>query len=68
MRDKKVSPAARISAAAAILDRAYGRPSQQVDLNTEDRKLADMSDAELLAFLEQTRDDVAALAQVQPKR
>jgi hypothetical protein len=33
MSDQKAPPAARISAAVAILDRGHGRPSQAVDLN-----------------------------------
>jgi hypothetical protein len=33
MRDGKAPPAARISAAVALLDRGHGRPSQAVDIN-----------------------------------
>jgi uncharacterized protein DUF5681 len=33
MRDGRVPPTARISAAVALLDRGHGRPSQAVDLN-----------------------------------
>jgi hypothetical protein len=33
MSDQKAPPAARISAAVALLDRGHGRPSQAVDLN-----------------------------------
>ena len=32
-----VSEAARVAAACAILDRAYGRPKQQVDMNLGER-------------------------------
>src|SRR5215831_1227287 len=34
MRNKKVSPAARLTAAGMILDRAWGKPHQTVDSNT----------------------------------
>jgi Family of unknown function (DUF5681) len=33
MRDGKAPPAARLSAATALLDRGHGRPSQAVDIN-----------------------------------
>ena len=48
---KKGTPGARVSAATALLDRAYGRPAQ---FSTSDavsfRKAVDMSDDELAAI------------------
>ena len=48
---KKGTPGARVSAAIALLDRAYGKPPQ---FNTSDatsfRKAVDMSDDELAAI------------------
>ena len=48
---KKGTPAARVSAAIALLDRGYGKPPQ---FNTSDaisfRKAVDMSDDELAAI------------------
>ena len=50
-REAKASPAARVSAANAILDRGYGKPAQ---FNTEDpqrfRSVAEMTDDELAAI------------------
>ena len=49
---KKGTPGARVSAAIALLDRAYGKPPQ---FNTSDatsfRKAVDMSDDELAAIV-----------------
>jgi len=52
MRDKKASPAARIAAANAILDRGYGRPAQSVELRTPPRDLMEISDEELFAIVD----------------
>ena len=49
MRDKGATPAARVSAATAILDRAYGKPAQTVNANVV-RTVLDVSDAELAAI------------------
>ena len=49
MRDKNAPPAARVSAATAILDRAYGKPAQTVNANVV-RTILDVSDAELAAI------------------
>ena len=46
MRDPKASPAARVSAASAILDRGYGKPLQTID--RPERSV--MSDEELMAI------------------
>jgi hypothetical protein len=50
MRDKKAPPAARATAANALLDRAYGRPPQTVNAKVSSRPPREMSDAELLAI------------------
>ena len=53
---KKGTPGARVSAATALLDRAYGRPAQ---FSTSDavsfRKAVDMSDDELAAIAGRTK-------------
>lgn len=38
MADKDVAPAARVSAACALLDRAYGKPMQSTELTGKDGK------------------------------
>src|SRR4051794_18268367 len=55
MRDKNAPPAARVSAATAILDRAYGKPAQTVNANVV-RTIVDISDAELAAIALSSRD------------
>jgi hypothetical protein len=49
IRDGKAPPAARISAATALLDRGHGRPSQAVELNVG-CDLARLTDDELDAL------------------
>jgi hypothetical protein len=56
MRDKNAPPAARVSAANAILDRGYGKPAQSVDL-TSRNVYAEMSDEDLIAIIQQSRED-----------
>jgi hypothetical protein len=49
--DPKTPPAARIAAANAILDRGFGRPAQQVDVNaTIDFDFSRLSDEEFEEF------------------
>lgn len=48
-RDKRAPAMARVSAWNAVLDRAYGKPAQQVDLSNKDRSLADMFAAAVMA-------------------
>jgi hypothetical protein len=50
MRDEGASAAARVSAASAILDRGFGKPTQTVDGNLLSRSPDELSDAEL-AFI-----------------
>jgi len=43
MTSKRSPPAARVSAASALLDRGYGKPSQQVDLEGQLFRPCDVS-------------------------
>jgi hypothetical protein len=61
MRDKNAPPAARVSAANAILDRGYGKPAQSVDLTSRNVS-AEMSDEDLLAIIQQSREDALTQA------
>jgi Family of unknown function (DUF5681) len=45
---KGVTPRDRVTAASAILDRGFGRPTQQVDMVLLTKRLAEMSTSELL--------------------
>jgi hypothetical protein len=47
MLDPKAPPAARIGAATAILDRAYGRPGQAVEVTFKPWDLSKLNDAQL---------------------
>jgi hypothetical protein len=49
MRDPSTPPATRVTAADKILDRALGRPAQQVDV-TQRKEALDYSLADLLAI------------------
>jgi|SRR5215204_688849 len=49
MQDKSAPPATRVTAADKILDRALGRPAQQVDVTTR-KEMLDYSLADLLAI------------------
>lgn len=48
-RNEDAPPAARVAAAAHILDRGYGKPTQNI--NATVNHVRTMTDAELLAFL-----------------
>jgi Family of unknown function (DUF5681) len=50
MQDKTAAPAARVSAATALLDRGYGRPAQTVYQQHANVSLDELSDAELTAI------------------
>ena len=47
--DTNAPPAAQVSAAIALLDRAWGRPAQSLDVGIR-RDFAELSDDELLAI------------------
>src|SRR5262249_16629445 len=56
MRDKKAPAAARAMASNSILDRGYGKPPQMLSATvTARRQVRDMSDAEIMARLEELR-------------
>ena len=56
MKNPKVSPAARVSAACALLDRGYGKPAQESTVTIDDkRSAADWTRDELVAFLNDAR-------------
>lgn len=63
MANEKAPPAARISAAAAILDRGYGKPKQDLEIRQPD--LSRLSDDELDA-LERLMEKVEAGEQAAP--
>ena len=48
--DAAASPAARVSAATAILDRGFGRPAQFIASKSLGARAADLTDDELLAI------------------
>jgi hypothetical protein len=56
MRDPSTPPATRVAAAEKILDRALGRPAQQVEVKGEKRDLLEYSIAELVAIAHSRRD------------
>ncbi|MGH7109512.1 MAG: hypothetical protein ACREFK_03705 [Stellaceae bacterium] len=62
MSDPKAPPAARVSAAVAILDRAHGKPGQAVDMTMHSRLFAEMSNAELEAIAAGAGGDMVPLA------
>jgi hypothetical protein len=51
MCDEGAAAAARISAANALLDRAYGRPAQTIDTAVTSKPIEEMSDEELMAII-----------------
>jgi hypothetical protein len=56
MRDEEAPPAARATAAVAILDRAWGRPTQMiVSAHLGARGARDFTEAELLAIIDQAQ-------------
>jgi hypothetical protein len=61
MRDAKAPPAARVTAADKILDRALGRPAQTVDVKSEKRDLLEYSIADLVAIAYQRGMEGAAI-------
>jgi hypothetical protein len=47
MEQKEAPPAARVSAACALLDRGWGKPSQTVDMTVRRKIAKELSDDEL---------------------
>jgi hypothetical protein len=56
MRDASLSPAARVSASSALLDRGYGKAPQFIDTNFA-KAPRDYTDAELLAIIASGQPD-----------
>jgi len=67
MCDQKTHPSARITAAVALLDRGFGKPSQTSEI-TVAKRVSEMSDDELIARIDELRragpsdDELAAIA------
>ena len=62
MKSPKTSPAARVAASTALLDRGYGRPAQTIHANLPARRAPDLSDSDLAAIaagVEPSTDDEA---------
>src|SRR5688572_13892701 len=57
--DQKAPPAAQVSAATALLDRAWGRPAQAVDVSVNRKSHDEMTDAELLAIAAGGEEDAS---------
>jgi hypothetical protein len=57
MENIKAPPAARITAAIAILDRGYGRPHQTSAIVTIQKPVSEMSDEELIARIRELQED-----------
>jgi hypothetical protein len=57
MENIKAPPAARITAAVAILDRGYGRPHQTSEIVTVQKPVSEMSDEELIARIRELQED-----------
>jgi hypothetical protein len=55
--DPKAPPAAQVSAATVLLDRAWGRPAQAVDVNLNRKTHEEMSDQELLVIAASHEDE-----------
>jgi hypothetical protein len=66
MRDDKAPPAARVSAAVAILDRGWGRPAQSVQVDDKRRSVDEMSTDELMAVLKRAGAQADDLDDVEP--
>jgi hypothetical protein len=50
-KNAKASPAARVSAAVAIIERGYGKPTQTINANVKQVDPATLSDSELAALV-----------------
>ncbi|HEY2229971.1 MAG TPA: hypothetical protein VGI22_19965 [Xanthobacteraceae bacterium] len=57
MRDKDASPPARVAAAVALLDRAWGRPMQAVEVTVGANDVRNLSDVQLLDLINQQRTE-----------
>lgn len=57
--DKGAPPQARVAASNAILDRAYGKPAQELEIK---RPLSDLTDSELATAIEFVRSALTGAA------
>jgi hypothetical protein len=57
MENIDAPPAARISAAIALLDRGFGRPHQTSEVRTVQKPVSEMSDEELIARIRELEED-----------
>jgi hypothetical protein len=57
MENIDAPPAARISAAIALLDRGFGRPHQTSEVRTVQKLVSEMSDEELIARIRELEED-----------
>jgi hypothetical protein len=57
MENIEAPPAARITAAIAILDRGFGRPHQTSEIVTVQKPVSEMSDEELIARIRELQED-----------
>ncbi len=64
MKNEAAPPAARVSAAAHILDRGYGKPQQSIVSTIRD--VRQLSDDELLAYLVETDGGDGAIEEASP--
>ena len=56
MRESRAPAAARISAAIALLDRGWGKPQQEVEMNLRQKSPREMTDEELMAIIARGQD------------
>lgn len=59
VQDATASPAARVSAATAILDRGYGKPAQFIAATNLNRPVTQMTDEELMEVIAAGRGSAA---------
>jgi hypothetical protein len=51
MKEPRASAAARVSAAVALLDRGWGKPSQAIQMDLHQKPIQELTDAELTAII-----------------
>ncbi len=56
MRDERAPAAARVSAATAVLDRAWGKPAQSLQVDDRRRDISEMSTEDLSRILARFSD------------
>jgi hypothetical protein len=54
--NEEAAEATRVLAANSILDRGWGKPTQPIDMDPENREVGDMSREDLLAIVASGRD------------